>query len=100
VHNVANRPARLNPGSSYEIAAGRSNFNNNLNGSATVHRDLSPHSASIKHNFVLLCTFTPSATVIEMSGHGMGGKGLGKGGVKRRINVRRDNILGITVCRR
>ncbi|KAL7990089.1 hypothetical protein Chor_012755 [Crotalus horridus] len=31
-----------------------------------------------------------------MSGHGKGGKGLGKGGAKRHQKVLRDNIQGIT----
>lgn len=31
-----------------------------------------------------------------MSGRGKGGKGLGKGGAKRRRKILRDNILGIT----
>ena len=31
-----------------------------------------------------------------MSGHGKGGKGLGKGGAKRHRKVLRDNIQGIT----
>ena len=31
-----------------------------------------------------------------MSGHGKGGKGLGKGGAKRHRKVLRDNIHGIT----
>lgn len=31
-----------------------------------------------------------------MSGRGKGGKGLGKGGAKRHLNVLRNNILGIT----
>ncbi|KAM3762819.1 hypothetical protein ACB098_01G374700 [Castanea mollissima] len=31
-----------------------------------------------------------------MSGRGKGGKGLGKGGAKRRRKVLRDNIQGIT----
>ena len=34
--------------------------------------------------------------LIEMSGRGKGGKGLGKGGAKRHRKVMRDNILGIT----
>ncbi|CAM6111866.1 unnamed protein product [Calypogeia fissa] len=31
-----------------------------------------------------------------MSGHGKGGKGLGKGGAKRHRKVLRDNLHGIT----
>ena len=31
-----------------------------------------------------------------MSGRGKGGKGLGKGGAKRRLKVLRDNMQGIT----
>jgi hypothetical protein len=46
---------------------------------------------------VLLCIYTPPATVIKMSGRGKGGKGLGKGGAKRHRKVLRDNIQGITV---
>lgn len=34
--------------------------------------------------------------LIEMSGRGKGGKGLGKGGAKRHRKVLRDNIQGIT----
>ncbi|XP_049429065.1 uncharacterized protein LOC125886788 [Epinephelus fuscoguttatus] len=34
--------------------------------------------------------------VVEMSGRGKGGKGLGKGGAKRHRKVLRDNIQGIT----
>ena len=32
----------------------------------------------------------------KMSGHGKGGKGLGKGGAKRHCKVLHDNIQGIT----
>jgi len=46
---------------------------------------------------VLLCIYTPLATVNKMSGRGKGGKGLGKGGAKRHRKVLRDNIQGITV---
>ncbi|XP_036724574.1 uncharacterized protein LOC118903524 [Balaenoptera musculus] len=34
--------------------------------------------------------------IVEMSGRGKGGKGLGKGGAKRHRKVLRDNIQGIT----
>lgn len=34
--------------------------------------------------------------LLEMSGRGKGGKGLGKGGAKRHRKVLRDNIQGIT----
>ena len=37
-----------------------------------------------------------SETIIEMTGRGKGGKGLGKGGAKRHRKVLRDNIQGIT----
>jgi histone H3/H4 len=44
------------------------------------------------------CTFICSYTtpLLEMSGRGKGGKGLGKGGAKRHRKVLRDNIQGIT----
>ena len=34
--------------------------------------------------------------VLNMSGRGKGGKGLGKGGAKRHRKILRDNIQGIT----
>ncbi|KZS11139.1 Histone H4 type G-like protein [Daphnia magna] len=34
--------------------------------------------------------------ILEMTGRGKGGKGLGKGGAKRHRKVLRDNIQGIT----
>ena len=37
-----------------------------------------------------------TASAINMSGRGKGGKGLGKGGAKRHRKVLRDNIQGIT----
>ena len=37
-----------------------------------------------------------SISLVNMSGRGKGGKGLGKGGAKRHRNVKRDNIRGIT----
>ncbi len=36
------------------------------------------------------------SSLINMSGRGKGGKGLGKGGAKRHRKVLRDNIQGIT----
>ncbi|XP_051739637.1 uncharacterized protein LOC127506842 isoform X3 [Ctenopharyngodon idella] len=39
---------------------------------------------------------TNLAIVLNMSGRGKGGKGLGKGGAKRHRKVLRDNIQGIT----
>ncbi|XP_040906868.1 uncharacterized protein LOC121190306 [Toxotes jaculatrix] len=39
---------------------------------------------------------TNFAAVVNMSGRGKGGKGLGKGGAKRHRKVLRDNIQGIT----
>jgi len=55
-----------------------------------------PHGAN-QAQVVLLCIYTPPATVNKMSGRGKGGKGLGKGGAKRHRKVLRDNIQGITV---
>ncbi|KAG7253806.1 hypothetical protein CRUP_004275 [Coryphaenoides rupestris] len=40
--------------------------------------------------------YTSSNTLVNMSGRGKGGKGLGKGGAKRHRKVLRDNIQGIT----
>ena len=37
-----------------------------------------------------------TSTLLNMSGRGKGGKGLGKGGAKRHRKVLRDNIQGIT----
>ncbi|XP_034546199.1 uncharacterized protein LOC117817568 [Notolabrus celidotus] len=39
---------------------------------------------------------TNLAVIVNMSGRGKGGKGLGKGGAKRHRKVLRDNIQGIT----
>ncbi|KAJ2711243.1 hypothetical protein H4R19_003344 [Coemansia spiralis] len=39
---------------------------------------------------------SPQTTVLNMSGRGKGGKGLGKGGAKRHRKILRDNIQGIT----
>ena len=36
------------------------------------------------------------SSLVNMSGRGKGGKGLGKGGAKRHRKVLRDNIQGIT----
>ncbi|XP_062031029.1 histone H4-like [Lepus europaeus] len=44
----------------------------------------------------------PFTITQDVSGHGKGGKGLGKGGAKRHRKVLRDNIQGITkpaICR-
>ena len=40
--------------------------------------------------------FSNFAAVLNMTGRGKGGKGLGKGGAKRHRKVLRDNIQGIT----
>lgn len=40
--------------------------------------------------------FSDTIPLLEMSGRGKGGKGLGKGGAKRHRKVLRDNIQGIT----
>merc|ERR1712000_761254 len=37
-----------------------------------------------------------SSTLINMTGRGKGGKGLGKGGAKRHRKILKDNIQGIT----
>ena len=44
------------------------------------------------HSFL----FRISAKLLDMSGRGKGGKGLGKGGAKRHRKILRDNIQGIT----
>ncbi|XP_063785865.1 uncharacterized protein LOC134934338 [Pseudophryne corroboree] len=47
-------------------------------------------------NLVGLFEDTNLAILLNMSGRGKGGKGLGKGGAKRHRKVLRDNIQGIT----
>ncbi|KAI2646438.1 Histone H2B [Labeo rohita] len=64
------------------------------------------HPLSRKFNFVcrrgkrvfwgLKLLETETRSVLDMSGRGKGGKGLGKGGAKRHRKVLRDNIQGIT----
>ncbi|XP_016094079.1 histone H4-like [Sinocyclocheilus grahami] len=45
---------------------------------------------------MLLGTSNAAESIVNMSGRGKGGKGLGKGGAKRHRKVLRDNIQGIT----
>jgi histone H3/H4 len=54
--------------------------------------------SSVVSNFVVVVVSGVSDTIplLEMSGRGKGGKGLGKGGAKRHRKVLRDNIQGIT----
>ena len=47
-------------------------------------------------NGALTITFSTARLIVNMSGRGKGGKGLGKGGAKRHRKVLRDNIQGIT----
>ena len=54
----------------------------------------------IKNIFIFLTNKHTNST--NMSGRGKGGKGLGKGGAKRRRKATHDNIQGITkpaICR-
>ncbi|KAK4763233.1 hypothetical protein SAY86_009001 [Trapa natans] len=61
--------------------------------SATIKMIKSP----LKYSSLLsLGNFDFLKNLLEMSGRGKGGKGLGKGGAKRHRKVLRDNIQGIT----
>ena len=50
----------------------------------------------VSENFSIQFILSTEQKLINMSGRGKGGKGLGKGGAKRHRKVLRDNIQGIT----